>query len=130
MLDQNRLRLMTKMAAYESTKGQEDLKISTYYKKDYVSLNVLITVLWVTIGYAMLVALAAFGNMEWIMENLSFDKLIIMAGAVIGAYLVLVVVCCILAGSFYHRKHSRAKHRVKQYYRDLSRLGKLYMKEK
>ena len=95
MLDQNRLRLMTKMAAYESTKGQEDLKISTYYKKDYVSLNVLITVLWVTIGYAMLVALAAFGNMEWIMENLSFDKLIIMAGAVIGAYLVLVVVYCL-----------------------------------
>ena len=59
MLDKKRIRLMTKMAIYEKNNINEDLKISSYYKKDYSSLNTLITVLWITIGYGIAAALYA-----------------------------------------------------------------------
>ena len=54
MLDVKRIRLMARMAQYEKNDIRNDMKISTYYKKDYVSLNTLITVLWMTVGYGIL----------------------------------------------------------------------------
>ena len=37
MLDKKRIRLMAKMSAYEKKHEKEDLRISSYYKKDYES---------------------------------------------------------------------------------------------
>lgn len=48
MLDKRKIRLMIKMASYEKQGAEEDLKISSYYKKDYVSMNVWATAIWFT----------------------------------------------------------------------------------
>lgn len=130
MLDKNRVRLMTKMAAYEKSLAVEDFKISSYYKKDYASMNTLITAIWVTIGYALIVGLAGVCSLDALLKDLTVTKLFIMGGAVVGAYLVILIIYCVCAGSFYKTRHNKAKQRMKKYYRDLSRLGKLYMKEK
>lgn len=130
MLNEDRVRLMTQMAAQEATLEEEDLRISSYYRKDYTSLHTLITVLWLTVGYAIMVGLVALGNMDAIMKNLTLNKTITLCGGVVVVYLVLVIIYAIVASSFYKKKHNKAKQRVKKYYRDLSRLGKLYMKEK
>jgi uncharacterized membrane protein YesL len=130
MLDKNRIRLMTKMAQYEKALAPEDLKISSYYKKDYVSLNTLITVIWITIGYIMVTGLVVVSNIDALLKNLTTSKFIIIASIGIGAYIVLLIVYCVCAGSFYKSRYNHSKQRVKRYYRDLSRLGKLYMKEK
>ncbi len=130
MLDKNRVRLMTKMAAYEKSLAVEDFKISSYYKKDYASMNTLITAIWVTIGYALIVGVVGVCNLDALLKDLTVTKLFIMGGAVVGAYLVILIIYCVCAGSFYKTRHNKAKQRMKKYYRDLSRLGKLYMKEK
>lgn len=130
MLDKNRIRLMTKMAQYEKSLAPEDLKISSYYKKDYASLNTLITVIWITIGYALAAGLVILCNVDALLKDLTMTKLFIMIAFAVGAYIILLVVYCVCASSFYKSKHNKAKQRVKMYYRDLSRLGKMYMKEK
>lgn len=130
MLDKERIRLMTKMAAYENTLAPDDLKISSYYKKDYSSLNTLITAIWVTIGYAIAAGLVILCNVDAMLKDLTVAKLIIIAAVVVGAYIILLVAYCVCASSFYKLKHNKAKQRVKKYYRDLSRLGKMCMKEK
>ena len=128
MLDKKRIRLMAKMSAYEKKHAKEDLRISSYYKKDYASLNTLITVLWITVGYAILAGLYALCNLNTLLENLTITKLLLMiAGAI---YLILVVIYCVFAGNFYKGKYNKAKQRMKKYYRDLTQLGKMEMKEK
>ena len=52
MLDKDRIRLMTKMSIYEKN-HKDDFKIADYYRKDYASLKRWITLIWVTIGYAI-----------------------------------------------------------------------------
>ena len=130
MLDKNRIRLMTKMAQYEKSLAPEDLKISSYYKKDYASLNTLITAIWITIGYAMLVGLVVLCYVDALLKDLTITKLIMLAGIIVAVYVVLLITYCVCASCFYKSKHNKAKQRVKKYYRDLSRLGKMYMKEK
>ena len=130
MLDKRRIRLMTRMAMYDKNNVKEDLKISTYYKKDYASLNTLITVLWITVGYVIVAGMFALCNMEALLKNLTISKLLLIGGIAVGIYLILVILYCICASSYYKARHNKAKQRVKKYYRDLARLGKMEMKEK
>lgn len=42
MLNESKVKLRTRMARYESKQGEEDFKISSYYKKDYRSFTPLL----------------------------------------------------------------------------------------
>lgn len=129
MLDKRRIRLMTKAAVYEKEHAEEDVKISSYYKKDYASLNTWITLIWVTVGYVLAGGLAVICTADTLMEDLTIFKLIILAATAVCAYLALLIIYGIGVGKFYKKKHTRAKQRVKKYYRDLSRIEKMYEKE-
>ena len=130
MLDVKRIRLMARMAQYEKNDIRKDMKISTYYKKDYISLNTLITILWMTVGYGILAALLAVCFMDELMENLTITKVTYLGVGVGGGYIALLIIYIICANVFYRGRHNRAKQRVRKYYRDLSRLGKMEVKEK
>ena len=129
MLDNRKIRLMTKMAIYEKKYGEEDIKISGYYKKDYSSLNTWITLIWVSAGYLLAAALLVLCGADAILEGLTFLKLLVLIAIAAGAYFALLIIYGIGSGKFYRRKHTQAKQRVKKYYRDMSRLEKIYKKE-
>ena len=116
MLDKRKIRLMTRAAIYEKNYGEEDFKISSYYKKDYSSLNTWVTLIWITVGYGLA-------------EGITLAKLFVFAAVAIGAYVSLLIAYGIGAGSFYKNKHIKAKQRVKKYLRDLSRIEKINNKK-
>ena len=130
MLDKKRIRLMVRMASYEKTNAKQDQKISSYYKKDYISLTTLITILWITIGYAIIVGLAAICGMDILFENLTIIRMLILGGLVIVGYIIVLVIYGVCASSYYKLKHNRAKQRVKRYYRDMSKLENYGKKER
>ena len=129
MLDQKKIRLMTRAAIYEKENGEEDLKITSYYQKDYSSLNTWITLIWITIGFVLATGLFFLCGGESLLEGITILKLLILAAVAVGLYLVLLIVYGIGAGTFYKQKHIRAKRRVKRYLRDLSRLEKMNSKK-
>lgn len=125
MLDKKKIRLMARMAAYDKKNARQDLKISSYYKKDYVSLNTLISILWITVGYIIAAMLYVLCNVEFLIENLTITKLLLMGAIAVGIYLILLIIYCVCASGFYSAKHHKAKMRAKRYYRDLARLSKV-----
>ena len=125
MLDKRKIRLMTKAAVYEKEYGEEDFKITGYYKKDYASLNTWITLIWITIGYALLGGVLFLCYGDALMEGITIMRLLLYAAVAIGVYLVLLIIYGIGAGNFYSKKHAQAKQRVKRYVRDISRLQKM-----
>ena len=105
MLDKRKIRLMTRAAIYEKNYGEEDFKISSYYKKDYSSLNTWVTLIWITVGYGLAVAVMFLGWGEAAMEGITLAKLFVFAAVAIGAYVSLLIAYGIGAGSFYKNKH-------------------------
>ena len=130
MLNENRIRLMFRMASYEEKQGQEDLKISTYYRKDYTSMKTLATILWLTFGYALLILLLVVGFMDILMKNITLTKIFVMGAGVVIGYVVLLILYGFCSSQFYRKKYNRAKKRMRRYYRDLGRLEKFGKKEK
>ena len=125
MLDTNRIRLMARMTAYENSRIREDQKISSYYRRDYISLNTLITALWITVGYILCAGLYVALNLDDLLENITINTVITLLATGVAIYIVVIIIYCACAANFYGAKHNRAKHRVKRYYLDLAHLEKI-----
>lgn len=120
---------MTKLSLYEKEYAEEDFEISGYYKKDYASLKRWITLLWVTVGYALAVILVVVCCAQELVEGITFFRLFVLAGGVVGGYLVLLILYGIGSDKFYKDRYESTKQRIRDYYRDLCRLEKQSKKE-
>lgn len=130
MLDKEKVKLMTKLAFYEQTQGKEDFKIDEYYRKDYAGFHTICSVIWITIGYACVVGVAALAGLDWILANISKNMIIMMGIAIVAGYLITVVVYALVSKYIFDNKHNGARQRVKVFRHNLSRLLKMYEKEK
>ena len=68
-------------------------------------------------------------NLERIFEDLTLAKFFLLGVLVVIGYIAVLIIYGMMAGSYYKKKHNEAKLRVKRYYRNLSRLSKMYKKE-
>lgn len=130
MLDKEKVKLMTTLAFYEQNEGKEDFKINEYYRKDYVGYHTLCSVIWITIGYACIVGLLVFAGLDMILAHLSKGMIITMVLVAIMSYLVLVILYTLVASRVYDKKHRTARQRMKRFNHNLTRLLKMYEKEK
>jgi amino acid transporter len=130
MLDKERIKAMVKLSLYEQGRGKEYLKISGYFKKDYVSFNTLLTGLWVTVGFVIIAAVYVLVEIENLLAELSMETIISMIIDFVIAYLVVLVVFCVISSIVHRQRHKKAKGHVKNYYRDLGHLEKITTEEK
>lgn len=129
MLDERKVKLMTKLAFYEQTQGKEDFKISEYYRKDYAGMHVICSVIWVTIGYACAVGLILMAGLESLMEKMSGGLMVMLALVIVIGYIALLLIYGIVSSHVYNKKHKDARRRVKRYNHGLIKLLKMYEKE-
>ncbi len=115
MLNEERIKHMTKLAFYESKGGKEDLKVSFRYKKDYIGINNFWAALWMTIAYIALVVLIVVTFMNDVLKGLSSRQLVAMILSFLGIYLILLIAYIRYARVLYTREHARAYHRMKKF---------------
>lgn len=126
MLDEKKIRLMTKIARYEQNEGKEDLRISGYYRSDFLASALLKNFVLTTIGYAAVVALYLASRGDSFLEELDVLHLIMLVVVIAAGYLIALV--C-YSGAVYileSLRYSRAQKDVRAYDAQLSALEKLY----
>lgn len=114
---------------YEQTEGKKDFKISEFYRKDYTSLHIICSVLWVTVGYLCAIGIVVLMVLEDLLENLSNGVIVMLGGMVLLGYIALLIIYAIITHHIYDEKHKEARQRVKKYNHDLTRLLRMYEKE-
>ena len=129
MLNEEKVRIMTRLASYEKGEGKKYLPISKYYRTDYIGLALIKNFFLVSIGYVVLVGMVGLYFLEDLLENIHKMDLIKLGGKVIIGYIILVIVYSVLVYVIQTIKYSRAKKSIKNYYIQLGRLTKIYAKE-
>lgn len=129
MLNVEKVRIMTRLAAYEKGEGKRYLPISRYYRTDYIGLALIKNFFLVSIGYVVLVGMVALYFLEELLENIHKMDLIKLGGEVIIGYIVLLITYSVLVYVIQTVRYSRAKKSIKNYYMQLGRLTKIYAKE-
>ena len=129
MLDEKKIKLMTRMASYEANQGKEDLAVSAYYRKDYTSLHTLFSFFWGTLGYVCLIGLLVLGSFDFLMEHLTMGMFFTLGTIAVLGYFVIIVIYVVAANRFYNKKHIEARTRIKKFNYNITRLLKIYEKE-
>lgn len=126
MLSEERIRTMTALAVFESDGGERKMKIAGYFKHDYVCLQLIGTIIWVIIGYAILLLGYAVIHFDELLEGITIESIVELAkkaGIGLAAVLILYI---IIGGFVYARVHRNAVRDVKEYYAGLRRLDRMY----
>jgi len=130
MLNNHKIRLMTKLAIYEKEDGKEDIRLGKYYRVDYVRYQLLKTIVAVTCGYLILVFMTILYNMEYLIaEAVKLDYAAIGRN-MLGIYLVLLLAFSGIAVLGYTIKYNRSRKKLAKYYRMLKRLRTIYREER
>ena len=94
MIDQDKLKTMTKLALYEKKKGKKDFDIYSYDKEDYLRFQGLKTFILVTVAFAAVLGMILVWKLDYVLNH--FDELnygmiiflsFVLLAVVVGAYL-------------------------------------------
>ena len=129
MLNNNKIRLMTKLAVYESKQGKEDIRLSKYYKTDYVRLQILKSIVSATVGYAFILALIILYQSEYLIKNAVTLDYKTLGIYVLCFYVVVVVVYSIISFVGFSLKYDGSRRKLGRYFKLLKRLNKIYKEE-
>lgn len=129
MINNEKVSLMTKLAIYEE-KNSEDIKLSKYYKSDYIRHNVLKTIISVSFAYVCVLILILFYNLEEVLAK-AFELNYTMLGIeIFVSYFVLIVIFTLISFMIYSEKINRSRKSLMKYHRGLKQLIRIYDEEK
>lgn len=129
MINEEKVMVMNKLAMYEKGKGKKHLPVSKYYRSDYIGLALIKNFFLVTIGYVLILAGVAAYFSEYLMENIHKMDLVQLGTQAVAGYLIVLVAYSVLTYIQYSVKYYQAKKSVKEYYKNLTELNKIYTRE-
>ena len=130
MLNEEKVILMTKMAAFIDREGKKNDAINSYFKSDYVGFNVIKAVISATIVFGVCIATYVLCNFEMVLSNLyNTGNLLAIGRRVLMYYLLLVGVYSLASYVIYSYRYSKMRKSMKAYYGDLKKLARIYEKE-
>lgn len=129
MLNEERIKLMTKLASYEADEGKRSVRIGNYFRSDYISLGVIKSVICATIAFIVVFALYILYDFEEFMANIYKTDLVQFGKKILIIYFVFVVAYSIISYLVYTYRYTKARKSLKRYYNNLKKLAFLYEKE-
>ena len=129
MVKEERIKLMTRMAAYEKEEHKKNKTIVSFFRSDYISMQMLKSVIFTTIAFLIMFGLYILYDFELFMKEiyrmdmLEFAKsVIIIYGIFLGIVLVITYVVALY-------QYNRAWQSTKLYYANLKKLSRIYGEE-
>ena len=126
MVNEERVYLMTKAALFEKKERKEALRIISYRRKDYILSRMLLTLLAVSVAYALLVAAGIFlvimGSDTIVLNT---PQMIMIGIIVIAVYIVVLIFYFTVSHKYFGERHVRARKEVRKYLAVLRALEKM-----
>ncbi len=120
---------MTRLAAYESSEGKKNMSIGTYFRGDYISGQIMKSIIYGTVAFALVFVLYLLYDAEKLMESIYEIDLMGFGKELLIRYLVFIGIYSVITYIVYAVRHRRARRKLRIYYNNLRRLDSMYRKE-
>ena len=119
MLDEKRIRQMTKLAFFEKKEEKNALRIGRYFRSDYIGKELLKNFFLASIGYILVLAVAVLYHIEWLVDEIDTIDLQFAAGCLIASYLCFLAVYSIAVYVISTIRYQGAQKKLKWYGKEL-----------
>lgn len=129
MLNHEKVKNMTKAAAYENGPGKKNIEISNYFRTDYMGLQLVKSAIAYTVSFCIMAALWASCVMEELMlEITKAGFLQSVLKVLILMYVSGLILYQIVTYIHFSKKYQKAKSSVSGYSGYLKKIQKIYEK--
>ncbi len=129
MLNEERIRLMTRMAAFEERDGKKDISVGGYFKGDYISFQVLKSAIYATFGFAVGVVMYILYDLEKFLTEFYKMDIVAFCQDILVRYAAVLAVYLLISYFVYSYRYNRAKRHLKNYGMQLRQLYALWDEE-
>ncbi len=129
MIDAKKVRMMTKLAVYEDGPGKEDLKIHGYEEGNYVNIQMIKTIIAVTVGYGLIIFLYCLRYYSDVASkgfDVPFGEIFLPCAV---GYVIVLILSIIYSRRLYRERFRQMEIRLKEYEENLENLSE-HMTEK
>lgn len=126
MLNENKIKMMTKMAIYEKNEGRKMLKTARYFKSDYIAFGVLKTLITTSIAYIIMLVMYVLYNMENIIRDINKIDYTEVGTRLILGYVVMLIIFSSVAFIVYGKQYDNSRKGLKRYFSRLNKLERFY----
>ena len=129
MLNEEKIRLMTKAASFEAGEGKKALEMNRFYKGDYLSIHLIGAWISYTVAFCLCVGLWAFYKMEYLMTNLHKMDLAAFGKGLALLYLALLGIYLVIQYVVYYNRYQENRKKLAAYNHILKRISGIYESE-
>ena len=126
MLNENKVKMMTKMAIYEKNEGKKMLRTAKYYKGDYVSLAVLKSTIATTFAFIIVALMVVLCNTENIIRQINSMDYAALGKKIIVYYVLALIVYAVISGIYSAYQYDKTRSGIKKYVMRLNKLERFY----
>lgn len=129
MVNEDRIKLMTRMAAYEKEEHKKNKTIVSFFRSDYISMQMLKSIISTTIAFAIMFGLYVLYDFEVFMKEIYQMDMFEFAKSVIIIYVIFVGIFSVITYVVSLYQYNRALQSTKLYYANLKKLSRIYGEE-
>lgn len=129
MLNKERIRQMTALADFEQEKGKKEIRISHYYRGDYIAVMLLKNFFITTIGYFLVLGLWAMWKLDWLMDGMDSMNPGMLVFLLVAVYVGMLVLYSALSVYTAMKRYREAVRNTKRYTQNLGNLLREYDRE-
>lgn len=127
MINEQRTRMMTKLALYESKRGKKELQITRYAPGDYVTAHMLWSFVCGTIAFVIVLALWVLYNIEGLLIELFSMDIMHLAINILLVYIIFIGLYLGMCYIYISYRYGRYKKRVNKFLLGLKELYRQYV---
>ncbi len=129
MLNNDKIRLMTKLALYEQKEGKKDIAGGKYYRSDYVSLAMINSAIIATLAYILILGSIVLVNIETVLSVMTTFDMLELGRIVVVAYIIYMLIYLTITYIISRLRYDNIKSELKSYDNNLKELYTIYKKE-
>lgn len=129
MLNNDKIKIMTKLALYEQKEGRKNLAGAKYYRSDYISLGMINSAIVSTLAFILIVACIVVVNIENLIAQITSMDMIQLGRILIIIYIAYMIVYLTISYIVYRLRYENIKDEIKSYDNNLKELYTIYKDE-
>ena len=126
MLNENKVKMMTKMAIYEKNEGKKMLRTAKFFKGDYVSLAVLKSTIATTFAFIIVALMVVLCNTESIIRQINSMDYAALGKKIVVYYVLSLIVYAVISGIYSAYQYDKTRSGIKKYVMRLNKLERFY----
>ena len=126
MLNENKVKMMTRMAIYEKNEGKKMLRTAKFFKGDYVSLAVLKSTIATTFAFIIVALMVVLCNTESIIRQINSMDYAALGKKIVVYYVLSLIVYAVISGIYSAYQYDKTRSGIKKYVMRLNKLERFY----